>query len=215
MHCFTSRVITISIIMFISGMIIASTVAAEIPVPPIELYLDSYTGSDLDVIVMLEPMQEVEFPVRAAGFHGNYTFDTPVDIRMAVFTGGPYEADTTFCRFFGLRFVEEDEDEEEEPEELEKLGELEEEMDEGDDEEEEEEKEEEERKRFRSEVWTKQTTTDSPPERRLKEVVVSEPFQREELIVDIEGVTRVYCVAYVVEREAQTNWDEFLRNSQH
>lgn len=102
MFCLLSRTFIGLLTICIVNRATAITGPSNGAVPPVELYADSHTDSFMGIVIPLEPMPQVEFAVRASGFHGYRTFSTPVDIQWAVFSGGPDEADVILCQFFAL-----------------------------------------------------------------------------------------------------------------
>ena len=111
MFCLLSQAVIGLLIICIFRRAAATAVSTSGTVPPIELYADSPTDSFMRIVIPLESMRKVEFAVRASGFDGNHTFNTPVDIQWAVFAGGPDDADAILCQFFALSAVGEREDE--------------------------------------------------------------------------------------------------------
>ena len=246
-----------------------ATISTDGPVSPVQLYLDLVTGARVVVTVPLEPMQEVNFPVRASGFQGTDTFDTPADISRAVLIRGPEEADALLCQFFGWRFVDKEEEEKkggggqdeegggEEGEEEDigreddngeyEDGEYEDgeyengeyENEEYDDEEHDEEYGDEEYEdgnneneeseggkyddgdegwedgdegenqgvRIGAETTVNREITNRRPEQELREIAVSEHFQIGMPVFNLEGVTKVVCTAYFVEKQPPMQWD--------
>ena len=102
MLCLLSRTIISVLVICTVKRATAAVASPSENTPPIELYADTHTDSFMRIVIPLEPMEKVEFAVRASGFHGYHTFNNPVDLQWAVFTGGPDEADAMLCQFFAL-----------------------------------------------------------------------------------------------------------------